>query len=391
MTQPDDTKTQPDDELASMLRAALRREADTVQPTEDGLARILDAASGTTPPARSVGRPARSTERPARRPSRRGLPRWVPVLAAAATVAVLAAGLGAVRIGLIQAAGLARLTGAAPAGQARTPAGPAPLPVYFVAYQRGRWALVREFEPTTATAADARLSEALRLAVRGQAGDPDLTSVWAVLGLRGDVAGTAGTGVTPGGVTVRLSRPLLGAGSLPRTTITGADVPSAGLAVQQLVWTATAVTGTSDPVELAGPDTVTPLLGSVPLGRAYPRAGGQDDPRAPIWISSISDGQRMVPGPATISGDAMTTTAGSVSWSLIGPDGTVAESGTATLTHEDGTPARAGERAVWRARMTLPAPGRYQLQVGQTWPDDPRDALAWTDTKTLDVVAQTLS
>ena len=99
----------------------------------------------------------------------------------------------------------------------------------------------------------------------------------------------------------------------------------------------------------------------------------------------MSDGQRYIRGMATVSGDAVTTGTGSVSWTVQGPQGpaTVSQSGTSTLVREDGQRPRPGERALWQVKISLPAAGVYLLQVSQPWPGAGSDQPPWTDTKTL--------
>jgi hypothetical protein len=310
--------------------------------------------------------------------------RLLPVLAAAAAVVVLAGGFGLVRLGVVSAPGLnAVVDGQAPAA-APAPHPPAaePLPVYFVENQNGRWALVREFTPTTLTDPDARLLSAVRLAVAGRGTDPDHTSVWRAAGLPAVAAdGLAVTTDDVGAVTVRLPATLLA---------TSSDVagPSANLAVQQLVWTATATVRDTAPVRVTGPEPGAKLFGTLALDRRFARDAA--DPRAPVWVSSLVDAQQLTLGRAVIQGDAVTTATGTVSWQLRSGDGSAEiGSGVTTLHREDGGVPAAGDRAVWEVELQLPAPGRYEFRVSQSWPDpttSPNPATSadpWVDTKTL--------
>ena len=423
-----------DARTADLLRAALRREADAVRPSPDGLARILAAARSTggtadrtqvqhrgpstvelpavvRPPASAHPAPpagARSGARsdagdgggrgvgarlrrlvPHPRPAANGTgarlsghaTRWSPALATAAAVALVAGCLGAVRLGVVHAPSLAAVVGAArqPAPAPTTVVAPPPLPVYLVSRQEGRWALVREFAATTLTDPGQRLEAALNLAVTGTASDPDLTSIWASEQLRGQVRGE----LTTGGVTVRLSDGLVAARP------TSPERPGlARLAVQQLVWTATAVAGAGHdgPVRLEGPTRTTSLFDELRLGTTFTRTLGDADPRAPVWVSSLTDGQRLRQGPAVVSGDATTTDSGAVQWALTGPDGDTVATGSQRLVRQDGSVPRVGERALFTLRVTLPAPGVYRLAVTQGWPWATPD-LTWTDTKTLQAAA----
>jgi hypothetical protein len=301
-------------------------------------------------------------------------------VAAAAVVIVLAGGLGAVRLGVVRAPALASVVGG-PSHREPSPTAtrPAPLPIYLVAQQAGRWALVREYTTTTLADPEDRLNGALRLAVAGTGADPDLTSAWSVEHLTGDVRAEIGS---DGGVTVRLSGVLISTGSGSATA--AAPRPDlARIAVQQLVWTATATVGRDVPVRIEGPDAASELFGSVPLGAVFRRATGADDPRAPAWIKSLTDGASLRQGTAEIFGDAQTTSTGMITWTLSQPDGRVVARGQEGLTDGHGQRSPVGARGDFRIRLVLPAPGRYVLSVTQSWPapDDP--TATWTDTKNL--------
>jgi hypothetical protein len=423
-TRPDPAEGPADDDAtAALLRGVLHRQADAVHPSPDGLARILAAAharddqdadhdthydthhdtdhdtdhdagqdarrpavpnpTGRTVEIETTPRPG--TARPLV-PSPRGgasrrHTRWLPLAAAAAVVAVLFGGLGAVRFGVIDSPGLASVVGAPHSDEGRrAPLAPQPLPVYLVSRQEGRWALVREFAATSLTDPQERLEAALRLAVEGTASDPDLTSVWAAERLTGDVRAE----VQGDTIEVRLAPSLLGSATGPVT-----DAPRltlARLAAQQLVWTATAVAARDVPVRvttLDGTGRPAALLGSLPLADPFRRATGDGDLRAPVWVSSVEDGQQLRRGTAVISGDAATTAARSVRWSLIrAADEAVVTRGTADLTRVDGRSPEVGERGVFSIRLSVPAAGRYRLAVEQDWAGDASRA-PWTDTKTL--------
>jgi hypothetical protein len=451
MTKPEHGPQRPQDpnaldEIAELLRGALHREADAVRPTPEALDRILALARtapvGTSPtgdgashahdgaplirdgvaaargPATvelpAVGRPLdepgtdhqRATDgQPVQEPPRtagrvlhfavgggrrRGLAGWMPILSAAAAVAVLAGGLGAVRVGVIQAPGLvASAVGAKQAvrtdARAVIAAPQLPLPVYLVSRQQGRWALVREFTATTLSDPDERLAAALRLAVAGSGSDPDLTSVWASLDLKGEVAGQ----IDESHLTVRLSAGLVEARPAEENSETMDRAALARLAVDQLVWTATAVVGRDGPVRIETDADDSPALFDVlPLGRAYSRAYGQSDPRAPVWISTVADGQRFGRGNAIIGGDATTTQSGTVEWTLTGPEGTTVATGSQRLTREDGMATRTGERGNFQLHLLMPDAGIYRLTVTQRWlwpSSGSSTSAAWAETKTLQV------
>jgi hypothetical protein len=408
-----------DHETADLLRDVLAREADAVRPSAEGLARILAAVHGTDPAGavdRATGDRPAGTEpagaaatddepagvdgssggshpvelptvprliprpHPGRGDRAARLSRWLPALSAAAAVALMAGGLGAVRLGVVDAPGLTSVIGGArprdPSSLA--PLAPGPLPVYLVSQQNGRWALVREFTATSLRDPQERLNAALRLAVAGIGSDPDLSSVWSAPALAGDVQG----GSTADGITIKLSAALIDARS---RAVPAAERPAlARLAVQQLVWTATAVAGRDVPVRIEGPTPASQLFGAVSLQTAFTRSVGEDDLRAPVWISSIADGQHLSTGLARISGDAVTAQTGAVEWSLTGPEGTTAVTGSRQLTRSDGTVPQAGERGVFELQIPLPIAGEYELSVTQHWATGDRSG-TWTDTKILHV------
>lgn len=145
----------------------------------------------------------------------------------------------------------------------------------------------------------------------------------------------------------------------------------AQLAVEQLVWTATAAAGKAVPVAIhiegAGPMPRPPTLFGVDLGRPFERTIGDADPRVPIWISSLREGDTLSTGTATITGDSARSNT-SATWSLYRSDGvgleaSPAASGTTSWVPEDGAPTSA--RRAWQLTMPLPQPGIYVLSVEQ--------------------------
>jgi len=372
-----------DDEVVLRLREALRREADAVQPAPDGLQRIR-AAIEAGPERDAAVVPLHGWVGPAGRPRR--IRPWFGVAAAAAAVLAIS----------VTAAVLLRP--AAPVLTAEIPAGVVqdslplpviePLPVYFAERQGTKWALVREFEPTTLTDPDQRLRAAVQLAISGTAADPDYTSVWRSLGL----TGTVSTSRSKDLITVTLPRQLLPARSALATTDDVATL--ARLAVDQLVWTATATTRASLPVVVRGTDAGASLLGELALDGRFSRGDDPGDPRAPVSVSTLTHGELLRVGKATISGDATAPALGGVTWALLRvpivteptPDGaaspTVGPSsgsdGAATLTLDDGSAAKPGQRGSWKIHVTLTEPGQYTLVVRQTGSD-------WAETKTFTV------
>jgi hypothetical protein len=352
------------------LRGALARQAAAVRPGPEGLERIRAEIE------------RRRTAVPVRlRPAPRRF--WLPALAAAAAVLVIA---------LIAP----QLLAAGQPGGSRTGAGPArppvpPLPVYYISEQDGRWALVREFQPTSLTDPQQRLDIAVRRAVSGLAADPDYTSVWrhervtsaAPEALDQEISGRLGaTEITltlaPGLIEARVTDPVL-----------------TRLAVQQLVWTATAATGTMLPVRIAeSPSTSSradPLFGTLSLAEPFTRTVADGDPRAPVWISSLVDGQSLAPGTVTVAGDV--ATGASARWILTRLDtGAAVEVGAGSVTllapevstdpETEGT-ASSRTRQEWLAEIPVTEPGRYQVAVAT----DGIGGGRWTDTRTIVVGA----
>jgi hypothetical protein len=335
------------DLIEQRLRGALAREAISVHPSPAGLQRIRAAIETANAPA------------PARWPRL-----WLPLAAAAAVLAFAVITPSLLRGGA---------DSAAPAQVARnspTVAIVPPLPIYFVARQQERWALVREFEPTVLTDPRQRLEAALRLAVSGRAKDADYTSVWRYEHLTAALPAALADAVTAeqsgSAITVTLAPGLLGT--------TAEDPALARLAVQQIVWTATATTQQMSPVQISSPVGDARLLGTLPLQSAFARSLADGDPRAPVWISSLVDGQALRVGTAMVTGDAANGTP--VHWTLRRTDGdqeTEVASGLATPV-SDGTPTSAGGRAEWRVEVPLAQPGSYIVEVSIG---------SWTDTKAV--------
>lgn len=339
------------DPIEARLRRALAQEAVSVRPSTDGLARIRAAIEADHAPV-----PSRWSRL------------WVPLAAAAAVLAFA-----------VLTPTLLQQNRTAPAqvaqdSQSPPPAVVEPLPVYFVAEQQGRWAIVREFQPTTLTDPRQRLEAALRLAVSGRADDADYTSVWRYEHLTSALPGALTDAVraeqSSTTVSVTLASELLG---------TTANTPSlARLAMQQLVWTATATIQEMLPVQVVAASPEAQLFGTLPLQSAFSRSLADGDPRAPVWISSLVDGQAVKVGTAKVTGDAANGTP--VRWTLRRTDGdteTEVATGLATPA-SDGTATAAGDRSEWHIELPLAQPGSHILEV---------TVGTWTDTKALQAVA----
>jgi hypothetical protein len=355
-----------EESLEQRLRRALVHEADAVRPGDGwaGIhARIAARPLGTDPnprPRRLIGLPTRRI--------------WTP-LAAAAAILVLA----------VAAATLLRTVRPAPVPPATVAGRPSPLPVYYLAQQQDRWALVREYLPTELTDPRARLEAALRAAVIGRAADPDYTSAWRRLAVGQDdtaeLPRQIRASATATGIQVQMPGYLL---TLAPGTPAAEDVDRlAGLARDQLVWTATATAGRTVPVTLTrgpGPtDGPTDrLFGAVPIGVPEARLPDGTDPRAPIWVSSITDGQQVRAGaPITVRGDADLPLIGVDSplrWRLetLGDSPATVADGDLWVVDNLSPPSR----STWEVQLPRLAAGRYVLTVTY---------LGWADTKRLDV------
>ncbi len=340
------------EDLELRLRRALAAEADTVQPT-DGLHRIRAAIA--------AGERLGDEDRGLRRLGLR-LPRsWSPLAAAAAILALA-----------VLTPVLFRLAAPGPEGVTAVASGgpdlASPLPVYYVGEQDDRQALVREFHPTTLTSPPDRLQSAVRLAVAGDAADPDYTTAW-----------PTGTSVETVLDTDAISVQVSGGGLLASTlTVTPQTEERARLAVDQVVWTATATAQQLLPVRITigdgGSTSDQRLFGALDLNRPFERSLGPDDPRAPVWVSSLVDGERLAVGTATVTGDSAVSAGppapASGRWTLerLGQDGWASEtvgSGTLLPVLDAAADTSTASRRAWQITVALSEPGRYLLRVEQ--------------------------
>ncbi|MBL8929242.1 MAG: hypothetical protein JNL54_03875 [Kineosporiaceae bacterium] len=348
----------PPEDVEAMLRRALAHEAATVHPPER-----LEAIR-----ARITTVPDLST--------RRGRRVWLPLIAAASVLA------------------LAILTPSltswvrhrpAPATGAASPAPLVePLPVYYLQGQRENWRIVREFTPTTVAEPAARVQAAVRLAVAGRATDPDYTSLWRRL----DVTGPPGaidplvtTDLAQDVITIRLDPSLVSAHRARPGAVTA---ELARLTVDQLIWTATAAAGRTLPVTIttSAPPSITAtvssgqrLFGLEALGTPAVRTTAPRDPRAPIWVNSLTEGQQVSAGSAiTVTGDLDLPLPAyldaPLTWTLSTAEGEVRGNGDVLVSENLAPP----ERSTWLARVTVPERGRYVVSVTHA---------GWTETKLI--------
>lgn len=343
-----------DEELEARLRAALRASADEVTPAGDGLARIR------TRTARSHGRG------------------WMPWAVAAAAAAVVAgAGLGFVlgdrgpqRSSVAQPATplpsthQTPTTVTSPTPQESPASATSAVPVYWVGQQGSRLALFREFlsAPVAGTDVGARTSAAVERALAGGAGDPDYTSPWP--------AGTkATTTVSSSSIGVELTLPATYAVVPPAT---------ARLAVQQLVWTATAAAQENVPVRISLADGSDTLFG-LSLAKPFTRGTGTDDPRALVWILAPTQGQTVAAGALTARGEGVNAFENTVEWTLTRDGATVGHGSVMTSATDT------GQRGTWSVPLDLSAPGSYVLTVAEPDPSGGESTIRWADSKAFTV------
>lgn len=329
-------------------------------PDEDAvagtLAEVLTAEAGRIDPGERLDRIRDAVAQPHRR--------WLPLVAGAAALALVAGGTWATidhdqdhRSGAPIAPVLSPTPSGAPTpavSPTPSPTGPVGstmiVPVYYLGQDvKG---LFREFQRTTVPARDqARaVEQALRLAV-DPAGPkhPGDASPW----LPGTRAALRAELVNPEQLVVLLP--------VQELQTDGRTAEQARLAAQQLVWTATATL--QDPrlsvrILFGGsPGRLFGSLSTAPLFRRPPTAESYVD-LAAIWVLLPGDGAT-VHGPVTFSGQACTFEA-NVAWQVLsGPVGstTVVRSGRTTAT--SGCP----QRGTWSVQVAgLPA-GAYTFRA----------------------------
>jgi hypothetical protein len=323
------------DETVVALRGALSSSGQ-VTPSPDGLQRIqreINAGRG--------------------RRRRSWIGQFTPALTAAAAVAVLAVA-GAIAVRLAQPT--------TPAGGPAQPAATSTataearrgmVPVYVVGEQGGQHRLFREYRDTSVTAKDDRVADAVTAAVNHRAQDPD----YDIRLFEGGPSSRATATVSKSLITVTLTAAMV--------SRDGVGKSEAELAVQQVVWTATAAAAADvaagesyadTPVRIQVDRGRQSMFGVLPLDRDFRRAAGEADPRAPIWIISLVEGADVGHLPRKVEGDAALGDGGSVSWSLT-RNGIEVDSGQATLTKA------AGPRTGWECRPATQQRGMYVLTV----------------------------
>lgn len=155
------------------------------------------------------------------------------------------------------------------------------------------------------------------------------------------------------------------------------DAETAELAVQQLVWTATAAAGTSGSVTITVDRKPYEAWGTVALGEPI---GRDAEARAPIWITDPTEGQTDQAGTVTVLGSS-TSFEGNVQWKI-----TEADSDEVV---EDGysTGGSMGEFDDFEFSADL-EPGRYTVTVyaeDQSDGESSEGPVMFADTKTWTV------
>jgi hypothetical protein len=334
------------EEVEDRLRGALTREADGISPG-DRLGDIRGAVSPTTDRRHS----------------------WLPPIAAAAAVAVLAVGAWVALRPTSAPSPIPAtpsttapvspapstppsVTGSATGSATSATGAPAPtvavaLPVYYVAppgSADGHYALVRVFVPgrlpagaTPGQKADAALAAALAV----PAADPNrFVAAW------------------PAGTTARyvaLPAPEVGV-SLSGPGVTGLPEEAQRIAVQALVWTVTAAVqqaGAPVPVTVAGGGPIFETVGTNVFKR--PADDRLFTEVAPIWVDSPYAGQSLAVGQAVVVTGQACVFEANLTWELR-QGGAVVRRGNTTAS--SGCP----QQGSWTVDLGVLAAGRYEFR-----------------------------
>ncbi|MDN5765641.1 MAG: Gmad2 immunoglobulin-like domain-containing protein [Humibacillus sp.] len=243
----------------------------------------------------------------------------------------------------------ATTTSAAPTTTTNTTPPPAvtsaSVPVYYVGDRQGNDVLFREFvraDVTNPVSPTTKVVAAVRTAMSSAPDGSGYRSRWAGIDL-------VGGEVTADGIRLELSRGL-----------TGLSTANSAVAVQQLVWTATAAAAPG-PLQVTftladGGDAVAP---GQPTSGTYTRptdAGEVYSLLSPLWIDSPARGQVIASGTAVTATGLASTNEANVVWQLL-QSGRVVSKGAVT----------AATSAPARAKFTVPlgklSPGGYVIRV----------------------------
>lgn len=250
------------------------------------------------------------------------------------------------------------------AGESGRVSDPHPLPVYYLGRDGSRWALYREFHQQTPSEQQRQpdpLMAALRAALTaGTALDPDLNAPWSA------AASQAAITVSHGVVTVDLAE--------VEGRKRGRSSEQARLALQQLVWTASAAKQDAAlrvRVLIAGRPGL--LFGAEPVGNEATRADSASVVIGSVWVVAPDEGQYVV-SPVTVRGSVCTQDP-NLNWQLL-QDGVVLRSGQAKVQ------SRCPTRSPWSVPLGQLAPGRYTLRAFRLrlpgTPSSPQDTRTFT-------------
>ena len=197
-----------------------------------------------------------------------------------------------------------------------------PLPVYFVGDTPSGPRLFREFAPGTGTVDSARLLDALELAMRGEAQDPDYGSGWPGGGSP-DGFNVVGAGFASTGDFLDTIRIAIDSEDDITARPAGLSDAEARLALQQLVYTAQAVLQERFPVEFTGVNGV-PLRRLLGVDVSQPVTNEPEmQVQAPVWIITPQEGA-VVGHTFTVEGRGAFFEA-NVSWQLLDGERVVKE------------------------------------------------------------------
>ncbi len=305
---PRDDHAYGDEQVERRLRDALMREADMVQPGDDGLERIharLDAEGD----GYDDGGYEAPTGRPGWRP-------WVAGLVAAAVVGVV---VGLVYAGNredpVDTAGTPTSSPsvtASPETPTESPSTPpaagelAGVPVYWLGESKADVWLYREFRDVPDVGGEVASAVSAMTTLEPQ--DPDYSTPWSP---------ASQVTVTQDGdaITVDLSADAFANGDV------GSRV--AERAIQQLVWTATAAAQSPGPVTITVDGGSYDAWGTVALGEPMTR---DNDARGQIWIDSPTEGQTVPAGTVTVTGSSRAFEA-TIQWEVQDAGGAVVAEG----------------------------------------------------------------
>jgi hypothetical protein len=235
------------------------------------------------------------------------------------------------------------------------------VPVYYAGRTSAGIGLFREFHRTSSDG-DA-LFEASEEAVGGTPLDPDYFTLWGDLDAAVDFTFTGGTAVIG----------LTGSSLSERPAGLGAD--EASLAVQQLVYTATAALQRNVTVEFELDERPMATLLGVDVSEGVGRRG-EAETLAPVWVTSPQDGDT-VGSTFTVEGQGAFFEA-TVSWQLLDDAGDVVEEGFTTA-------QECCVMSPYRFQVKGVDPGDYTLRVYQADTSGEPGAVETEDTKRLTV------